>query len=71
MYGEDTTAEDLVNNPKLGVEWNGVKCDLEINEDEGTITFHPLDEDKQSETLMFQDVTDNLQSEDVPFNTVR
>lgn len=71
MYEEDTTAEELADNPKLGVEWNGVNYDLEINED-GTITFHPLDDTEgQETTLSFEEVTQNLQSEDVPFNTAR
>lgn len=71
MYGENTTAEELADNPKLGVEWNGVKYDLEINDD-NTITFHPLDDTEgQQTTLSFQEVTENLSSEDTPFNTVR
>lgn len=71
MYGENTTAEDLVDDLTLGIEWNGVNYDLEINDDD-TITFHPLDDTEGEETtLKFREVTQNLQSEDMPFNTAR
>lgn len=74
MYGEDTTAEDLVDAPHVAIKWNGVTYNLEINSDD-TITFHPrseLDEEEGEETtLTFEEVTENLQNEDMPFNTYR
>ena len=66
MFDEETTAEEFVQNEQTGIEWNGRLYTYSTESD--MITLHPVD-DGETTTLSFEEVTENLQSPDIPFNT--